>query len=243
MQINFTALIPYGIGLAVLFFGYFFGLFEGRNQGYKKRRKEEAEAKSVKAANETPLPPPSPPVTRVENNLLKLALGENSQLRLEIDNQSVDTARLAPEQRKRLIDLMLMMRPWVDASAPGKTVSPSRPATVPPSHPRTMQPPPTAAPASRPASTSGPAAPTSPSKEEAAPTSMVGQIDAILQAHLTGTPLASLGIRLIESSEGGAIVMVGVNRYAGVGDVPDPEIQAAIRAAIAEWENKYTPGV
>ena len=71
---------------------------------------------------------------------------------------------------------------------------------------------------------------------------MVGQIDAILQNNLVGTPLAGRGIHLVESAQGGAMVVVGMNRYAGIGDVPDPEVQAAIRAAITEWENKYTPG-
>ena len=71
---------------------------------------------------------------------------------------------------------------------------------------------------------------------------MVAQIDVILQARLIGTPLASRGIRLVESAEGGAMVMVGLTRYAGVGEVPDAEVQAAIRAAIKEWEEKYTPG-
>ncbi len=71
---------------------------------------------------------------------------------------------------------------------------------------------------------------------------MVGQIDAILQSRMIGTPLAGRGIRLVESAQGGAMVVVGLSRYAGVGEVPDPEVQAAIRAAIAEWERKYTPG-
>ncbi len=71
---------------------------------------------------------------------------------------------------------------------------------------------------------------------------MVGQIDAILQTKLIGTPLATRGIRLVESAQGGAMVVVGLNRYEGVGEVPEPEVQAVIRAAIAEWENKYTPG-
>ncbi len=71
---------------------------------------------------------------------------------------------------------------------------------------------------------------------------MVAQIDAILQARLVGSPLAERGIRLVESAEGGVTVMVGLTRYAGVGEVPDAEVQAAIRGAIAEWEEKYTPG-
>lgn len=71
---------------------------------------------------------------------------------------------------------------------------------------------------------------------------MVGQIDDILQTHLADTPLASRGIRLVELPEGGVIVMDGLNKYSGVSEVPDPQVQAMIRAAIAEWEKKYTPG-
>jgi len=71
---------------------------------------------------------------------------------------------------------------------------------------------------------------------------MVGQIDAILQAHLADSLLANRGVRLIESPEGGVVVMVGLSKYSGVGEVPDPQVQGMIRAAIAEWEKKYTPG-
>ena len=78
--------------------------------------------------------------------------------------------------------------------------------------------------------------------ELGAPTSMVAQIDAILQTRLQGTPLGSLGIRLAESLNGGAMIFVGKQSYAGVADVPDTQVQAAIREAIAEWEKRYTPG-
>ena len=73
--------------------------------------------------------------------------------------------------------------------------------------------------------------------------SIVSQIDSILQDRLEGTPLEERGIFLSQSQEGGVIVYVGLTRYNGIDDVPDPEIKAAIRGAIAEWENKYTPGL
>ena len=69
---------------------------------------------------------------------------------------------------------------------------------------------------------------------------MVGQIDAILQEHLASSLLANRAIRLMESPGGNVVVMVGLDKYNGVGDVPDPS-SAAYRAAIAEWEKKYTP--
>lgn len=72
---------------------------------------------------------------------------------------------------------------------------------------------------------------------------MVAQIDEILQARLVSSPLADHAIKLMESPEGGVIVLVGLQKFNGVGEVTDPQIQAEIRAAIAEWEKKYTPGI
>lgn len=65
----------------------------------------------------------------------------------------------------------------------------------------------------------------------------------MLQARLVGTPLEERGIFLTQSPEGGVMVYVGLTKYMSIDDVPDAEIKAAIRAAIAEWENKYTPGL
>jgi hypothetical protein len=64
-----------------------------------------------------------------------------------------------------------------------------------------------------------------------------------LQARIAGSSLEDRGVFLAQSAEGGVMVYVGLTKYAGIDDVPDPEIKAAIRAAITEWENKYTPGL
>jgi hypothetical protein len=74
-------------------------------------------------------------------------------------------------------------------------------------------------------------------------TSIVGQIDSVLQARLSGTPLEERGVFLAQSPDGGVMVYVGLTKYMGIDEVPDVEIKAAIRAAITEWENKYTPGL
>ena len=228
MQIDYIAIIV--VGIATMFMGYFVGLFEGRGQKNKKGSQEKTGERNAQP----------PLVVPRENNLLKLSRDNNNQLQLEVDGQRADASRLMPEQRKRLIDLMVLMRPWIDASVP----RPSMPQP-PPSTPVVT---PISRPVERPAtfaSTSTPrdSTPRKDTKKEevAAPATMVGQIDAILQEHLIGSPLASRGIRLFEPLEGGVVVMVGMNRYNGVSEVPDADVQAVIRAAIAEWEKKYTP--
>lgn len=116
MQLNLFIMI--GIGLATMFFGYGFGLFEGRGQGYKKRKKEEAEEKKIQP------PVSAPPAAPKENNLLRLIMDNGNQLRLEVDGQRADAAQLAPEQRKRIIDLLMKLRPWIDASASKPSAAP-----------------------------------------------------------------------------------------------------------------------
>jgi hypothetical protein len=72
--------------------------------------------------------------------------------------------------------------------------------------------------------------------------SIVQQIDMVLQERLLNSPLTGRGIRLQESIQGGVEVYVGLQKFHAVDDVPDEEIKTAIRASIAEWEKKYTPG-
>jgi hypothetical protein len=240
-------LVAIGIALAVMFFGYFFGLFEGRGQGYKKRQKEEAEDKKQQLPVE-PLPPASPPVPLDEISVLDVSMAPNGELRLNMDGQSVDTSALDNEQRKRLIAILTKMRPWLEApkSAPPARSRPvSSPQGTSSEKSSSQRPVPASTPSlsSKPSPAAKPAAP-APAEEDtpATPGSIVAQIDSVLQARLAGTALADKGIRLQESPEGGVLVWVGINKYESIDDVPDKQIKATIRAAIATWENKYTPG-
>jgi hypothetical protein len=240
-------LVVIGIGIAVMFFGYFFGLFEGRGQGYKKRQKEDAEDRKQTPLVES-LPPASPPAPSDEIPVLDVSMAPDGGLRLKMDGQRVDTSALGAEQRKRLIAILTQMRPWLEA--PKKETPPPQPKPASPSRVTSSPTPARPAPAPAPATGTGerPTAPPPPSDDEEderppAPQSMVAQIDSVLQAHLAGTPLANFGIRLQESPEGGVLVWVGVSKYEGIDEVPNEEIKAALRAAITEWENTYTPGL
>jgi hypothetical protein len=158
---------------------------------------------------------------------------------------------LTTDQRKRLIEMLSLIRPWLEARAAPVTSAPPQPfdstegkVAAPPAPSSTLKP--THLPPAQPAAASSAAAqkPT-PKADDARPAALgiVGQIDSILQARLVGTPLEGRGIYLSNSPEGGVIVNVGLQKFNGIEEVPDPEIKAALRAAITEWENKYTPGL
>jgi hypothetical protein len=71
---------------------------------------------------------------------------------------------------------------------------------------------------------------------ETSPDSIVAQIDVLLQTRLEGTHLATRGIRLVETHGQGMAVQVGLESYPAIEVVPDPEVRAAIRQAVADWE-------
>lgn len=242
-----SPLVLIGICLAVMFFGYFFGLFEGRGQGYKRRKDEEKFDVSARAPLETSTPSAglearSSKSDQQAKNLLGLRFDEKGRPQLELDGTSVEPSRLTADQRKRLIDLLVLTRPWVEGTAPKAPAATAPPASQFPAPSTADRLRPASSPERTPATASGATAGTSTPGPITQPLSMVAQIDAILQTRLVGTPLAQLGVRLAESLHGGAIVFVGKDQYGGVGEVPNPEIQAAIRGAIAEWEERYTPG-
>lgn len=68
--------------------------------------------------------------------------------------------------------------------------------------------------------------------------SIVMLIEEILQEKLAGSQLAHRGIHLGEDPIRGVIVKVGPDSYEGIDGVPEPEIKAALRAAVSEWERR-----
>ena len=67
---------------------------------------------------------------------------------------------------------------------------------------------------------------------------VVAQINAILQENLEGSPLKQRGICLVEQSDHSMVVMVGLDKYNSVEEVPDEEIKMVIRQAVSQWEDQ-----
>jgi hypothetical protein len=248
------------VWIAGLVFVYLFGLFEGRGQGYKKRKAEEEQERK-----EQPVPSPTsamPETIPVDDPGLLRLKDVNGSYVLDLEGRRVNPSSLTGDQRKRLIDMLNIMRPWLEGRSAPEPFAPPR-AAPPPASPRpstvderldalgSAAPQREPAPQPQPPTARRTAQPSTPrpstiAKEDrpAAPAnSIVSQIDSILQERLAGTSLEERGVFLAQSPEGGVSVYVGLTRYNGIDDVPDPEIKAAIRAAIAEWENRYTPGL
>lgn len=233
--------------IAALLFVYIFGLMEGRSKGYKKRRSEEEQEKKNQpsASPETVSAPVDDP------GLLRIKK-EGQVFTLDLDGARTDPASLSADQRRRLIEILSIMRPWLEGrSSPAPAASrapappPGRPAPIeqPAPRPTTVQSDP-APPISAPPPPQTRSATIAKEDRPAAQiNSIVAQIDSVLQSRLAGTPLEERGVFLTESPEGGVAVYVGLTRYHGIDEVPDPDIKAAIRAAIAEWEEKFTPGL
>lgn len=206
--------------IAVLIF-YTIGFYEGRAKGYKNRKREEAQEQPRNSA--APVQTDDPGVLRIKN--------EDGKFALDLDGVRADLSALTAAQRSRLIDLLAQMRLWAKeepSAAPVTLISPPLPLKPAPA-------PSAAAPS-----------PTIPIKSEraaAAVKSIVEQVDEILQEKIAGTPLEERRIFLSQSLEGGVNVHIGFEKYSGIDGVPDEEVKSVIRAAIKEWEKKYTPGL
>src|SRR5690554_6220451 len=180
--------------IAGLVFVYVFGLYEGRGQGYKRRKAEEEQEKQERP----PAPVNTETVTVDDPGILRIKQ-EGGSFTLDLDGTRVNPISLTSPQRRRLIEVLNIMRPWLEnkpaaPANPKPSAPPPPPATIedrlsaigstppPPSPPRLATPPP-AAPRPSPSPTAREERPVAPAN------SIVGQIDSILQSRLAGTPL------------------------------------------------------
>lgn len=162
---------------------------------------------------------------------------EKGAILAELDGQPL-AGSISSDKRKRLLELIGYFRPWIEAGGTSAAAPLSPPSPAP-------APVPLSAPVSavKPVSLFGGGAPKqSDPQTEFKLLSMVQQIDAVLQKRIAGAEIEKLGVRLQDSAQGGLEVIIGSQKFEAIDDVPIAEVRAAIRAAIAEWEQKYVPG-
>ena len=77
-----------------------------------------------------------------------------------------------------------------------------------------------------------------PKTAQPAEKSLASQVNDVLQEMIAGTPLAQRGLSLSETPEKGLQVMIGLEKYAGIDEVPDEAVRAAIHQAVDEWRHR-----
>lgn len=249
MELQFSettlpTLALWGIGLGAIIIGFLIGYVDSNLRSAKLVEAAESKAEVVRSeadrriAEAQALKEQIP--TMVDDPGLLRLKNKNGIPSLEMDGVLLNTKNTSPDQKKRLIELLSVIRPWLEGGQ----------ATTPPAAAPTMSPP---KPAPQPAPVRMAASPLSPSTTQPVPVtnlsekdfkalSIIAQIDHVFQTRILGTPYEAMGIRIFEGSVGSVEVKIGANKYPSIDDVPDADIKNAIRAAIAEWEQKYTPG-
>jgi hypothetical protein len=210
-----------GIVIGIFFIGYIIGLVEAAiKQKSKDKKKAHLEEKEEIDLSLAPLKQP---------NLFSINRDPSKALVLELEGQTISNKdELTPDNKRLLVNLMVEVRPWLET-----TISTPMPPQTETQPEQIFIQPQTASPSIPSISTLLLQSTPVPSTE-----SIVSQIDTVLQNRLAASPLANQGIRLQESPTGGVRVYVGLNRFDGIDAIPDPEIKAFIRQAVAEWERQ-----
>jgi hypothetical protein len=73
--------------------------------------------------------------------------------------------------------------------------------------------------------------------------SMVSQVDAILQEKIHRAGMEKWAIRLTEFPQRGMVIMVGLEQYESIDEVPYEQARNIIRKSITEWEQRAESGV
>jgi hypothetical protein len=217
--------------------GWFIGFLDSNMRTAKKIKAaesnaeikiKEAERKIAEADQQISLEARLSPRAQDDPGLLRLKKN-SSRFTVEMDGVLIPDV-LSPDRKKRLAELISIFRPWLEGGQTQQAASqPAAPAPIQEAVLRPVQP---VVPATK-----------KPEEKNISTLSIVGQIDTVLQTRLMDTPFAKSGIRLQESIQGGVEVYVGLQKFNSVDEVPDEAIKSEIRAAIKEWEEKFTPGI
>ncbi|MBN1538237.1 MAG: hypothetical protein JW908_15980 [Anaerolineales bacterium] len=156
---------------------------------------------------------------------------------------------MPPEQRQSLMKILKELRIWFgEPEAAEQAPAPSPPAAAvqtaveePPVQPETLVQtltPPEEKTSMSPIDFFAKAIKTEVKQPSSAPKSIVAQIDDILQEKIEGSAMEKRGIRLVELPGKGMVVVVGLDQFEGIDEVPDEEIRQLIRGCAKEWENR-----
>jgi hypothetical protein len=187
-----------------------------------------------RAQNRRSVPPPSKDsalVPSIENKLASEGDAEimrawrtlSGKLWLEMDGARLNGKEaLQADQRRRLVGMQVDLRDWLESAPAPAAVAEVQPGPAVPAVPPLKK-------------GKNAAEPTKPVPELK---SIVEQIDDVLQATLLVSPFKDRDIHLTEGPGGIVLVKDGLNKFEGIEAVPEPEIKALIRQAVAEWEKK-----
>jgi hypothetical protein len=164
------------------------------------------------------------PATAEDMEILRAWRTRAGKLWLEMDGHRLDDkAALQPEQHRRLLNALVDLRPWLEGGSSESTAPRPAPMAVP------------AAQVSLPTARKDLPAGGKPQPAVSVLT-IIQQINDVLQAKLAASPLKDRGIEIYEGVGGVVMVKDGINKYEGVDAVPDLQVQALIRQAVADWE-------
>ena len=253
MELNFSettlpTLALWGIGLGAIIVGFLIGYIDSNLRSAKLIEAAESKAEVVRTEAERRIAEAQNlkeqlPTMGDDPGLLRLK-NKNGIPSLEMDGVLLNNKNTSPDQKKRLIELLSVIRPWLEGGQAATPTPPPAPAaqTMPPPQPVPQPAPVRMAASPIPPNTTQPLPVTNLSEKDFKALSIIAQIDHVFQTRILGTPYEAMGIRIFEGSVGSVEVKIGPNKYPSIDDVPDADIKKAIRAAIAEWEKKYTPG-
>ncbi len=182
------------------------------------------------------------------DTILRFWLDERKVQHVEMEGEEVSITDATSEQRKRLADLLKVLQKWAGEEKP-QPVAPVVPIASAAAAASTTTEPPLVVvaelkEATKPRIDLAKGAQMFFSenvsrKVEPKPKTIVGMIDDVLQKKLETSPLQSKKISLEDGPHGEVIVVVDADRYEGVDQVPDPQVQAIIRESIAEWDRSH----